>query len=198
MGLDASAHTRQRTVESDLENLVDAVINGDREAYRGVIIVCESKVRVVLAAILPDPSSVDDLAQEVFVTAFSKLADYTPGTDFQLWLKAIARNLGLNERRRWFRNARFRDRFEAEAERTLEPLIAGFGEGCEANVLEALRECLEQLEEPSRHLVEEFYFQEQSSEQIGRRLGKKATWVRLVLFRARAALGMCLEKKGVS
>jgi RNA polymerase sigma-70 factor (ECF subfamily) len=183
---------------ANLERVIEAVIGGDRESYRQVIVHCETKVRVILAAILPDPSSVDDLAQEVFVTAFGKLDEYKPGTDFELWLKAIARNLALNERKRWFRQVRFRDRFEAEVESCLEPLITGFGEGYEGSILEALRECLETLEQPARGVTEDFYFQERSSQEIARSLGQKAGWVRLVLFRARAALAACLQKKGVN
>jgi RNA polymerase sigma-70 factor (ECF subfamily) len=186
------------TEESQLDRSVEAVLSGDREAYRDVIAQCEANVRVVLAAIVPDVQSVDDLAQEVFVTAYAKLSEFQLGRDFRLWIKGIARHLALNERRRWFRNVRFRGRFEAEIERTLDPLITGFGEAYEGNVLEALRACLAELESPSRTLVEEFYFQELSSDQIARRLGKKAGWVRVALFRARSSLGLCLEKKGVS
>src|SRR5256885_754611 len=102
------------TAESNLDPLVEAVLRGDREAYREVITQCEAKVRVVLAAILPDSSAVEDVAQEVFVTAYAKLHSYQLGTDLVLWIKAIARHLALNERRRWLRQARFRDRFAAE------------------------------------------------------------------------------------
>jgi RNA polymerase sigma-70 factor, ECF subfamily len=79
---------------------IGAVLAGDREAYRQIITACEAKVRIVLAAILPVQDMVDDIAQEVFVTAYGKLRDYEPGSDFVAWLKAIARNLALNERRR--------------------------------------------------------------------------------------------------
>src|SRR5579871_2137301 len=87
--------------DAHLDRIIEAVVGGDRESYRQVILRCEAMVRMILAAILPDPGGVDDVAQEVFVTAFGKLNQYQPGTDFELWLKAIARNLALNERKRW-------------------------------------------------------------------------------------------------
>ncbi len=183
--------------DANLDRIIEAVVGGDRESYRQVILRCEAMVRVILAAILPDPGSVDDLAQEVFVTAFRKLDQYKLGTDFELWLKAITRNLALNERKRWFRQVRFRDRFEAEVETCLEPLITGFGEGYEGSILEALRECLEALDQPARGVTEDYYFREFSTSQIARSLSQKVAWVRLVLFRARAALGACLQNKGV-
>lgn len=186
------------TAESNLDRTIEAVLGGDREAYREIIVACEAKVRIVLAAMLPDAGSVDDVAQEVFVTAFTKLNDYEIGTDFNLWLKTIARNLALNERRRWFRQARFKDRFEAEVERALEPIIEGFADKYEGNVLQALQECMQQLHEPSRAIVHDFYTNELTSEQIAQRFEQKAAWVRLILFRARAALAACLREKGVA
>jgi len=83
-------------------------------------------------------------------------------------------------------------------ESCLEPLITGFGEGYEGSVLDALRECLEALEQHARGVTEDYYFRELSSEEIGRSLAQKSSWVRLVLFRARAALGACLQSKGVN
>jgi RNA polymerase sigma-70 factor (ECF subfamily) len=183
--------------EPNFDPLVAAVLAGDREAYREIIGRCEAKVRVILAAMLPDKESVDDLAQEVFVTAYGKLRDYRPGTDFVAWLKAITRNLALNERRRWLRHQQFKDKFQAEMETALDPLITSAAERFEGNVLEALRKCLAKLQEPSRQITEDFYFRGQSSEEIANRLNRNRGWVRLVLFRARAALAACLQLKKV-
>lgn len=192
------AEKMDMTGESKLDRSIKKVLEGDREAFREVIVSCEAKVRVVIAAIIPDTNSVDDLAQEVFVTAFAKLKDYEMGTDFEQWLKAIARYLALNERRRWFRQARLRDRFEAEYETALEPLIDAFAQKYDGNLLEALRECIGRLQEPSRAIVNDFYMKELTSEQIGQTFNQQAAWVRLVLFRARAALAACLREKGAA
>jgi RNA polymerase sigma-70 factor, ECF subfamily len=186
------------SAETNLDAAIGAVLAGDREAYRQIITACEAKVRIVLAAILPVQDMVDDIAQEVFVTAYGKLRDYEPGSDFVAWLKAIARNLALNERRRWFRHARFRDKLHAEVERSVEPFIAGFSDKYEGNVLEALRECLQRLEEPSLGITKDFYFNDLSSEEIARRHDRKSSWVRLILFRARSSIAACLQSKGVS
>jgi RNA polymerase sigma-70 factor (ECF subfamily) len=183
--------------ESNLDTWVRSVRAGDREAYRQIIEACEAKVRIILAAMLPEQNDVDDIAQEVFVTAYTKLGEYEVGSDFVAWIKAITRNLALNERRRWFRQARFKDKFEAEMEASLEPFVTDFGGRYEGNVLEALRDCLRRLEEPSRRITEDFYFHDLSGEEIARRHERKAGWVRLILFRARTAIAACLQKKGV-
>lgn len=180
-----------------LDAAVVAVRAGDREAYRQVVVACEAKVRLVIAAILPDADGVDDLAQEVFVTAYGKLRDYRPGTDFSAWVKAIARNLALNERRRRLRQNRLRDRFAMEFETVLGPAIELGPDRFGGRILEALRECLGRLEDPAHGVTEAFYFREETTGTIARRLGRSDGWVRLVLFRARAALAICLQAKGV-
>jgi RNA polymerase sigma-70 factor (ECF subfamily) len=83
------------TEQSQLDRSVEAVLHGNREADREVIAQCEANVRVVLAAILPDVEGIDDLAQEVFVTAYAKLPEFELGKDFGLWIKGIARHLAL-------------------------------------------------------------------------------------------------------
>ena len=91
---------------SDVSVLDAAIIrsrSGDRDAYRQVIEGVEAAVRIVVAAIVPDRAQVDDVAQEVFITAWGKLDDYHAGSDPVRWFKAIARNLALNARRGWLR-----------------------------------------------------------------------------------------------
>jgi RNA polymerase sigma-70 factor (ECF subfamily) len=197
MILNVKSSADQSAPDPELDPLIAAVLAGDREAYREVILRCEAKVRVILAAILPDKESVDDLAQEVFVTAYGKLRDYRPGSDFVAWLKAITRNLALNERRRWLRHQGFKQKFQAEMETALDPFITSTAERFEGNVLEALRDCLAQLHEPARRITEDFYFHGQSTDHIARRLNRERGWVRLALFRARSGLAACLQLKRV-
>lgn len=134
----------------NVDLLVEAVLAGDLEAYREVIGLGEAKVRVVLAAILPDRERVEDIAQEVFVTAYGKLKDYRPGTDFLAWLTMIARNLALNERRRWLRYHDFKEQFRAELETALDPIILEAGERFSGDLFEALRDCLGRCESRRR------------------------------------------------
>ena len=104
------------------------MLDGDREAYRQVIELCEVKVWIVLVAILPDPDSVDDLAQETFIHAYERLSEYRPGTDFYAWAKEIARNLALNERRRWIRRQTATRRYRTQIAESLEPELLALSE----------------------------------------------------------------------
>ena len=197
MAADRSNKEQPCNTGADFDALVQAVLAGDREAYRQVITLSETKVRVVLAAILPDPGAVQDIAQEVYVTAFHKLGDYKPGSEFPAWITTIARNLALNERRRWLRSERFKETFETQMEACLESQVTHTAEHLEGDAWVALRECLDGLGDQARRITEDFYFKDQSADEIAQQQQRKSGWVRLVLFRARAALAQCLHSKGV-
>ena len=97
----------RETIESALQE----VLQGNRDAYRSVVVACEAKVRMVLAAMLPGNIAVDDLTQEVFITAYLKLAEYKQGTDFVAWLKGMARNMALNERQKTINGFAFKEKY---------------------------------------------------------------------------------------
>jgi RNA polymerase sigma-70 factor (ECF subfamily) len=181
----------------EIDRTVAAVLGGKRELYQAVIEACESAVRLTLAALLPDNDAVEDLAQETFVIAFAKLREYRPGSDFKAWIRAVARNLAFNERRRWVRKQsllrRYRARIEEAVAPRLETLTADLGD--DASV--ALRHCVSQLQDHARGVVEAFYFDDLPSGKIAERFRRPASWVFVVLHRARVAIGQCLKSKGV-
>jgi len=184
-------------MDTVIDRAVQKVLEGDRGAYREVIAAAEAKVRMVVAAMLPDGDSVDDVAQEVFITAYSKLEEYESGTDFFAWMKAIARNVALNERKRWLRSRDFKHRYRAHIERSL----AGERDGVAANIkgelLAALRECIGKLKGVSRSIIEAYYFNTDTSKEIARKSSRSEGWARLALHRARLAIARCLGEKGM-
>lgn len=189
-------------ITSDLDSVIRAVRAGDRERYGEVVTLLEARVRVVLSLMLPDRSVVQDLAHEVFVVAYLKLAEYREGTDFAAWVKAIARNLAYNERRRWIREKKFTSRFAVAIEDDLigsaiDVLVEKAEEGEKAEISVALRDCVAALSASARETIERFYFDDASVADIATNSGRTTGAIKVMLFRARAALAMCLAAKGV-
>ena len=79
--IDAATNDRQ---------VVDAVLAGDREAFR--VFVERESVSVIGACsrILRDPVEAQDAAQDTFVQAFQALATYRGDGPFGAWLRRIA------------------------------------------------------------------------------------------------------------
>lgn len=183
------------SAQPGLDDVIARVRGGDREAYRRLIEACESSLRVVVAAIVPESHQVEDVVQDAFVTAYTKLADYEPGTNPVAWLKAIARNLALNERRRWCREQRRLDPHRARVVEAITAEVLGASDQAPDDLLIALRRCLERLGGASREIVHAFYWQGSTAEAIARAHGRTMNSVCVVLHRARAALAACVRTK---
>ena len=182
-------------------NTLDAAIlrsrSGDRNAYRTVIEQADAAVRAVVAAIVPDASLIDDVTQEVFILAWSKLDEYTANTEPLRWLKAIARNQALNARRGWLREAASHGRYQADLARVLEPPTMALAEHIDASMLDLIDECLKGLGESARAIIHEHYWDGATPEAIASSRGRPAGWARVTLHRQRATLGDCLAHKGI-
>jgi len=184
--------------QTDLDGQVRKVRAGDLAAYREIVTACEAGVRAVLGAMLPDHDAVEDLAQEVFITAYAKLDAYRPGTNFPAWLKQIARNLARNYRKRWYRGRAFRDRYKAQIEQHLGTLIDEIVTVLdEGTVLDALRDCIATLSGERRAVFEAYYAREVTSGELAAEYERSAGWVRLTVHRARRSVAECLRKKGM-
>ncbi len=81
--------TDQRTHEED-RALADAVLGGDREAFRALV---DREAPVVLAVcrrILADPTDAEDAAQDAFLIAYRKLGTFRGDGPLGGWLMRIA------------------------------------------------------------------------------------------------------------
>jgi RNA polymerase sigma-70 factor (ECF subfamily) len=75
--------------------LVDAVLAGDRDAYR-LLVERESRTVIgVCLKVLGDPDEAQDAAQDAFVQAFRSLAGYRGDGTFGAWVGRIARRIAV-------------------------------------------------------------------------------------------------------
>ncbi|MBA3938236.1 MAG: sigma-70 family RNA polymerase sigma factor [Planctomycetes bacterium] len=183
----------------DLQPIIDEAVHqvrrGDREAYRAIVEACESRLRVLVAPVLPDPATVEDVVQQTFVTAYRKLDQYQTGTGFMAWIATIARYEALNERRRWITERSFRRRYgdEVRIEQFLEDDLVEASAEWDEGMVERLHHCIGGLQERTAAVVKAHYFQLQDNHDIAAAHGHDAAWVRLVLHRARLAIASCLK-----
>jgi RNA polymerase sigma-70 factor, ECF subfamily len=180
----------------ELDQHIARCVDGDLREYEEVVRLCEPRVRAVLAAMVPDPNTVSDLTQEVFVIAWRRLSSYRSGTNFLAWIRTIARNVAQNERRRWYRDRELHQEYRVEAERLLAENIDQFVDSLPEETLEALRDCVGGLGGRTRELVDGYYYEGCSLKNLAGLLDVTATAAKVALHRARKALGKCLQKKG--
>jgi RNA polymerase sigma-70 factor (ECF subfamily) len=176
---------------SDERAAVEAVLAGDREAFR--ILVERESAAVIRAChrVLGDIHEAEDAAQEAFVTAFRSLAGWRAEGPFGAWLTRIAVRIALRraERRR---EVTWIDPGDPARGIDLPGGMDPVATTLRAERAAGLRTAVGRLDEPYREVVALRFFGELSLDEIasqtGRPLGTVKTHLRRGLLRLRTAL----------
>jgi RNA polymerase sigma-70 factor, ECF subfamily len=133
----------------------------------------------------------EDIVQEALLIALRKREHYFPDADFGAWLIAIARNVWFRERER--RNIRERaNRYLHDHASELFDATAYEPSAWEQE-RSALRRCLSKLGEGDRGLITAHFTTGDSYQTIADRLSRTLSWVKVRMFRVRAALLHCVK-----
>ena len=179
------------TIDTDERAAVDAVLAGDRDAFR--ILVDRESAAVIRAChrILGDLHEAEDAAQEAFVTAFRSLSAWRGDGPFGAWLTRIAVRISLR------RAARRRDVTWIDPADPSRGVDVPGGPDPMATALRAeraadVRAAVSRLDEPYRETVALRFFGDLSLDEIatqtGRPLGTFKTHLHRGLLRLRAAV----------
>lgn len=181
---------------ADLADLVDGAMRGSREAFAELVQRHHHAVRAYLSRFVRSLDDADDLAQEVFLTAFRGLEDFDFSRSFVGWLMGIAKHRALHHLRT---ESRRRRRETNSLQIALAKIRLQQAEQYHAvnNLQEtqALRACLEELPKNSRKLIKEFYFDDCKAADIARVRGVKDGTIRMTLLRIRRALADCMQRR---
>ncbi|MBJ7311691.1 RNA polymerase sigma factor [Rugamonas sp. CCM 8940] len=82
----------------DIRALLERINNGDRQAFAQVVAHYQRPLFGFLGRMALSSAHAEEIAQETFLRAWRKLADFDPSlAAFSTWLFTIARNLALHE-----------------------------------------------------------------------------------------------------
>jgi len=173
--------------------LVRAVLDGDTSAYAVLYDRYAQLIRAICYDTTRNVADAQDLAQDVFLRAFRKLADLRHPERFAAWLVAIARMTCRQWRRGKARQRRHIAELQASSAAEIDP------PSDEANV-RRLHEVVLQLPEKERVAIQVFYLLGESADQARATLGLSRSGLYRALERARKHLkrlmeGHCHEKR---
>lgn len=174
------------------------MVNGDKEinsfngmeAFEALVRANQGWVRGYLRSRLQDWASADDLAQDVFVTAYLKRRHFRAESTIEVWLCGIARNHLRNFLRKHREQA-------VGGSEELQEMVGHSGDGWESTDgrLLALSECLQQLSSQARWLLDERYSQGRNVREIARETGKGYSALTMQFHRMREQLAACIERR---
>jgi len=172
--------------------------SSDRELFIEQVREHHAGLRGFVRALGVDPLWVDDVAQEAFIVAYNRLDEYDPERDFGAWLRGIARNLVINERRK---NAR-RKRILSDNLTDVLISTSSVAEEEEREIgdnglarMKALKECIATLPEKSLQMMRSRYEDDLSAQDIADQYVMKPPAVRKALERVRVSLRKCMEDR---
>jgi len=163
---------------------------GDLDAFGELVSMHEGWVRGFLRSRIRDWAAADDLAQEVFVTAFRKIRDFRGESEFEGWLRGIAVNLLRN-----FIRKRCEVCIGGSGE--LQDLLDQQPREIESGgpALDALHECLSRIDGAARQLLDARYVNGRSVRELSAETGRGYSALTMHLHRLREVLADCVRKK---
>jgi len=180
---------------SEIDDAIRRVRSGDTGAFEVVVRRFERPLRAWLAACGPPGVDVDDVAQQSFLAAFSRLDEYRTGTDLGAWLFTIARFQLKTEATRLRRVADYHARYGLDLlQRELDRRSTERPELEEAR-LGHLRKCVETLGEHLTRFITWRYDEEIPLDEMASRSGRSVAAVKKQLWKIRQMLQKCVEDR---
>ena len=183
------------------EKLVEAANEGCPDSIRLLVELHYKPLRFFLAKYINRPSDIDDLAQDVLITALNGLDRFSQKSSFSTWLMGIARNKSLEFLRKEKVTRQRTEKFflEEVARRKLTRLELDTGSlADQSQQLAHLKVCLRELPARSKALIDRHYFEKTSAATIARDSDQKPNAIRMKLMRIRNVLRKCLQQKQAS
>jgi len=171
----------------------------DESAYAELLSRYRESVFFMIYKMTGSKEDAEDLLMEAFTRAFHKLSQYEPRYAFSTWLFRIATNTTIDYlRKKKNENLLSLQTKQEEGDLELEGLIRSDNpdpedESIRRQKLRIIRKVMENLKPKYRQLVEMFYFEELSHEEISQRLGLPIGTIKAQLFRARELMFQLLK-----
>lgn len=165
--------------------------NGIDDEFVIEMIACQRRLYAYVLSVVFDRERAREIVQQTNLIMLQKKTEFEMGTNFGAWACRVAFYEILADRRR-----RTRDRHLFNEE-TL-ALVATKAEQASANAdlrVEALETCLDELTVEQRQLVRDRYAPGGSVNQLAEQAKKSPAAISSLLYRVRALLNACVERK---
>jgi RNA polymerase sigma-70 factor (ECF subfamily) len=182
---------------ADIE-LVRGTLAGSARAFEDLVRRYERAVLALVGRMVRDSSRAEELAQDVFVKAFTALHTYDVRRRFSTWLLAIARNVAIDELRRRPAGVRALEDVDPAGGNDIPDVRAATPVQLaeRAELSRAIDRAIERLRDDYRELVVLRYQLDLEIDEIAAVTGLPAGTIKSSLYRARQELARHLRAAG--
>lgn len=186
--------------------LVQAALKGDQKAYAELMQRYKEGIYFTMHKMVNNKDDAEDLTIEAFGRAFKRLDQYSPAYAFSTWLFRIATNNAIDflRKKKQMQSVSLDVKQESASGEITDgtQLIKSGTLDPEEHLLkkqkiEALREVVNNLKPKYKELVELFYYQEMSHEEIAQQLNLPIGTIKAQLFRAREILFQVIKSRNI-
>jgi RNA polymerase sigma factor (sigma-70 family) len=189
------AARQELNMSAALEIDVRAAQEGDSLAFTRLVDASKNMVASIAFAILRDPATSEEVAQDVYLEVWKGLGSLRNPTSFLPWLRQVTRNRSHECLRASVRYRRRHGDWTADAEVVSDAMANASEQYLEAETRSALADAIEDLPTDAREVITLFYREGESVRQVAELLGLSETAVKKRLERCRDALrGAMLER----
>lgn len=189
---------RQNKRMRETDNIIiDRVKNGDKNAYAQIVDRYKDKVYSLVYGIVRNEETAQELAQDIFIKAFTALKKFRKESSFSTWIYRIAYNTTISETRK---NKQKVLSFDEQLEKASSEDLSASLEAEDNNEVkkELLHQALNQLHAEERLILMLYYFEEQSIDEISKSSGLSQSNVKVKLFRLRNKLKDIMTRMGIA
>lgn len=186
------ANGRTTTAPTD-EQIARKVQQGDTQAFSFLMEKHEASIKRYARKFTQDPETINDITQNVFLKAFSHINSFNAKLKFSTWLYRIAHNELVNFLKKkkelplfdfdtfWPGLTHGKKELESETEKTM--------------LLEAFEKCLEKVPAKYKEVINFYYLENLSYEEISEILQTPLSTIGVRLKRGKAILRkLCFQK----
>ena len=169
----------KKTMRIDDASLVKQTLEGNRQAFDSLVIKYNASIYKLILSYVKNPEDAQELTQEAFIDAYTRLVSLHESEKFYNWLRQIA----INRCRNWKRNSYIAYLPLDEDIKSIEPSPE------EAIILKEtltkIIDAINRLPEPDKSLIAERYFEDISYEELQKKYGISSKALGMRLHRAK-------------
>ncbi len=184
---------QQMTITND-QHYIDRVLKGDTQAYTFLVNRYKNMVFTLAMRMLRNKEEAEEVSQDAFIKAFSKLSKFKGDAKFSTWLYKVVYNTSLDRLKKMKRNVQVVP-MEEVTERQIKTMDNALDQMEQNERSEAVQQCLNFLPSDESALLTLFYFEELSLKEISKITTTSINNLKVKLFRSRKKLAVILQEK---